>query len=419
MLLFDLLYLVFLLVALPIWAKFLMKKEYREILKHRLSPHIKSSSQKRIWIHAVSVGEVRSLRYLIDQLKEQYPQKEIVLSVTTPAGYDCACKEYNDIAVINAPVDLSFTIRRFIKRINPQLLILNELEIWPNWVLITARKKIPMILINGRVSDLAFKRYKKTQFFLKHFFKQIDRFLVQAELYKERFQHLRIPGEKITVCGNIKADEAFKARDYLSKSEEILEFLGIKTDGRKIVTIASSHRSDEEFIIPIIKKMADRFQFIIVPRHLNRIDELESILREHRVSYSRWSVDGDIDHPKNRRTFIFDKMSYLFHILKITDIVFMGGTLEQKIGGHNLYEPAVLGKYIVGGPFYNNFPDIGKELNEKGVYKIVKDRDACINAFLDWEKEEKKDIENTAIHAVARRKGSVQCILKEIHRFID
>jgi 3-deoxy-D-manno-octulosonic-acid transferase len=409
---------IFLLVTLPIlWAKFLFKKEYRSILKHRLSPTICRSDRKRLWVHAVSVGEVRCLRSLIDELKEKYPGKEIVLSVTTPSGFEYAGKEYPDITVINAPLDFSFTIKRFLKKINPQLVILNELEIWPNWVLITHRKKIPLLLINGRVSDMAFKRYKKSLLLLKFFFKRIDRFLVQAELYKERFRQLGIPEEKIKVCGNIKSDEAFQARNYLALEPEIWEFLGIKPNGKKIVTIASSHQSDEQLIAPIIKKLERNFLFIFVPRHLTRLAEIESLLKKYRAHYSIWSqAAGNNDAPAN--TFIFDRMGYLFHILKVTDIVFMGGTLEQRIGGHNLYEPAVLGKYIVGGPYYNNFPDIGSELVEKGVYRVVNNSQECLEALLNLKKVNREQVSANAVNAVSRRQGSVQCTLKEIHRFI-
>jgi 3-deoxy-D-manno-octulosonic-acid transferase len=417
MLLFDVVYLVFLLLALPLWAKFLLKKEYRRILKHRLSPGINYSKEKRIWIHAVSVGEVRSLKNLVEQLKEKYKEKEIVLSVTTPAGYECARKEYPHIPVINAPLDFSFAIKRFIKKINPQLMIFNELEVWPNWVLILRRKQIPMLLINGRVSDLAFKRYKKGLFFLKFFFKRIDHYLVQAELYKKRFQELHIPGEKITVSGNIKADEACKGRAFLSSKQEIMEFLGIKPDGEKIVTASSTHQSDEQLIFPIINQLGEDFLFIIVPRHLTRLKEIETLLKKHQVDYSIWSKTKSPGITPGK-VLIFDKMGYLFHILKITDIVFMGGTLEQKIGGHNLYEPASLGKFIVGGPYYNNFPDIGKELVEKGVYKIVKNSHECVQIIRHYQNIDRKDISKNAVSTVSRRRGSIQCILKEIHRFI-
>jgi 3-deoxy-D-manno-octulosonic-acid transferase len=297
-------------------------------------------------------------------------------------------------------------------------MILNELEIWPNWVLITRRKNIPIVLINGRISDLAFKRYKKGLFILKIFFKRIDRYLVQAELYKERFRELHIPDEKIMVCGNIKADEACKVRDSLSSKQEILEFLKIKPNGRKIVTAASSHQRDEQLIIPIINQLGDDFLFIIVPRHLTRLEELETLLQKHQVNYSIWSKTTAADFTAGE-VLIFDKMGYLFNILKITDIVFMGGTLEQKIGGHNLYEPAVLGKFIIGGPYYNNFPDIGKELSENGVYKIVNNSNECLQILMDYKSIDWENVSKNAINAVSQRRGSIQCILKEIHHFID
>ena len=186
-------YIFIIILTLPFWTKYLFKKEYRTILKHRLSPNIKYSDKKRIWIHAVSVGEVRSLKNLIKKLKEKYKKKEIVLSVTTPTGCEFAKKQYKTIKIINAPIDFSFTIKKFIKNINPELLILNELEIWPNWISITNKRKIPTMLINGRISDASFKQYKRFNFLLKKILNKTDRFLVQAEIYKERFQQLKIP----------------------------------------------------------------------------------------------------------------------------------------------------------------------------------------------------------------------------------
>ena len=422
MLLLDLAYFLIILLYLPLfplWIKFLLKKEYRDILRHRFSPNIKSSNNKRIWIHAVSVGEVRSLKYLIEKLKEKYKNKEIVLSVTTPSGFECAKDEFPGLAVINAPVDFSFIIKKFIKKINPQLLILNELEIWPNWIRITHREKVPVLLVNGRISELAFKRYKKTVFLLKGFLNKIDRYMVQAELYKKKFQQLGIPEEKLLVCGNIKADEAFNSLENLPPDSEIADFLGIRTgkNRKKIITVASSHLSDEQLIIPAINKLAEDFLFIIAPRHLNRVEEIEKRLANHRVEFSTWTKGKATPGTKTGSTLLFDRMGYLFKVLKISDIVFMGGTLERKIGGHNLYEPAVLGKLILGGPYYNNFPDIGEELATRGVYKIVRDTEE-FQRMLPQCAAEMKQTAAAAVDAVSRRRGSTECILKEIQRLL-
>ncbi len=420
MLFFDLLYIVIIILTLPFWAKYLFKKEYRTILKYRLSPDIKYSDKKRIWIHAVSVGEVRSLKNLIKKLKEKYKEKEIILSVTTPTGCEFAKKQYKTIKIINSPIDFSFTIKKFLKNINPELLILNELEIWPNWISITNKRKIPTLLINGRISDASFKQYKRFNFLLKKFLNKTDRFLVQAEIYKKRFQHLKIPVEKIAICGNIKADEAFNALEHLPPDREILNFLKIRKNAnneKKIVTIASSHLRDEKLVIPIINKLGQDFLFIIVPRHLERVEEIEKLLKNRQVGYSTWSKTSSTGTQD--KVLIFDRMGYLFNILKITDIVFMGGTLEPKIGGHNLYEPAVMGKLIVGGPYYNNFPAIGAELIEKGVYNIIDNSKELSEFLLHIKKINFKNVERDAVYCVTRRKGSIQCTLKEIQKLIN
>ena len=423
---------------MPLWAKFFFKKQYRTILKHRLIPDIEYTNKKRIWIHAVSVGEVRSLKNLIENLngkdngKNNKDKLEIVLSVTTPSGFEFARQQYKRIKVISAPVDLSFTIKKFIKKINPQVLILNELEMWPNWLMIIKQKHIPVLLINGRISDVAFKRYKRFNFFLKVFFNKIDRFLVQTEIHGDRFRQLGIPAEKIMVCGNIKADEAFKAAEHLPPDTDILNELGIngKPGKKKIITIASSHLTDELLVVPIIRQLSDQYFFVFVPRHLTRLEEIEKLLEKHGVAYSTWSKgnrNNDTGNGEgNRPVLIFDRMGYLFNVLKVTDIVFMGGTLERKIGGHNLYEPAALGKIIVGGPCYNNFPAIGGELVRKGVYHVVNSSQE-LSDFLSGAngnttgnngKIDFKRVEQEALNAVSAKRGSIGCILKEIRRSI-
>lgn len=413
--LFDLLYLFILILSLPLWLKFLLKKEYRHILKYRLFPGIEPGKGRRIWLHAVSVGEVISVKSLIEQLVNKY-ENEIVLSVTTPSGFECAKKEYNHIKVkvINAPFDFSFTIKKFLKNVNPCMMILNELEIWPNWILKTKKANIPVLLINGRISDRSFKRYKIFKFILKRFVNKIDLFLVQAEIYKEKFSQLDCPLDRIIVSGNIKADTAFEAAGSLPDNREILNYLriGQSQNNRRIITLASTHLSDEKLMIPVINEIQEKYSVIIVPRHISRIEEIERMLADHEVKYARWSKAGYIDMEKE--VLIFDKMGLLFYVLKISDIVFMGGTFDRKTGGHNLYEPAVLGKLIVGGPCYNNFPDIGKELAARGVYKIMTDMDQLVEFLLNLTDIDFEKIKPQAVEAVSRRRGSVECILKEI-----
>jgi 3-deoxy-D-manno-octulosonic-acid transferase len=415
MLILDFLYAVLLLCTFPFWAKYIFKKKYRQLLKDRLRPGMPACADQTIWMHAVSVGEVRSLKSLIQQLIEK--NQQVILSVTTPGGYEFASKEYPALRVIHSPLDLSYSIKRFIRCINPKLVIFNELEVWPNWISLLHHKKIPMLLINGRISEAAFRRYRFFSFFLWRFFRQIDCFLVQNNIYKKRFQQLKIPAEKIIVCGNIKADEADRSLQQLPTRQEVLAHLRLDSLHKKIITLASSHSGSENIVIPAIERLSADFFFIIVPRHVQRAKTIARQLERNGLKYIFFSQKQTID--PDTQVLIYDHMGYLFPIMSITDIVFMGGTHNQKIGGHNLYEPAAMGKLILGGPYYNNFPDIGSELEATGVYHQVN----CSHELVDFANRYKnlnlEQINEKALQAVLKRKGSLACTLDQIQRFID
>lgn len=411
MILIDTFYILLSILILPFLTRYIFKSEYIKLLKHRFVPDIKYIKKKRIWIHAVSVGEIKSIKSLIKHLRNTY-NNQIVLSVTTPAGYAFAKKEYKNIEVINSPFDFSFVVKKFIENINPEILILNELEVWPNWISITNNNKIPILLINGRISDTAFVRYKKYIFLFKKFLNMIDFFLVQSEISKKKFSQLGIPDYKIEICGNIKADEAFKASSKLPSHQEIYNFLKIKTPQKRVITLASSHSSDEKILIPIINKIKKAFSLIIVPRHLTRIHKIEKELKYNHIKYKIWSKCKGIDI--NNNVLIFDEIGYLFNIFDITDIVFMGGTFNKKIGGHNLYEPAVLGKLIIGGPCYNNFPDIGKELFGNSTYLLINNSQELFETITNIEKYNFYNNGKKAIKSVLKQRGSTKCILRHI-----
>jgi 3-deoxy-D-manno-octulosonic-acid transferase len=413
MLILDLLYALLLLCTFPFWIKYICKKKYRRLLKSRLRPHIPASAEPTIWIHAVSVGEVRSLKSLIQKLEEK--KQPLVLSVTTPSGYESARKEYPGMRVIHSPFDLSFIIKRFIRVINPKLVVFNELEVWPNWISLLHRRKVPMLLINGRISEPAFGRYRFFSFFLWRFFRRIDCFLVQNTIYRKRFQQLGIPAEKITVCGNIKADEAERSSRQLPAPGDVLAHLRLAPAKKAILTLASSHAGSEKIVLPAIAALSADFFFIIAPRHVQRAKaiarQLERLGLRHVLFSSGKAVQADT------QVLIYDRMGYLFPIISVSDIVFMGGTHDQKIGGHNLYEPAAMGKLILGGPYYNNFPDIGRELEEAGVYHRVNDSHELVAFAGRYRDLDLQQIKQKALRAVSARQGSLACTLEQIQRF--
>jgi 3-deoxy-D-manno-octulosonic-acid transferase len=414
MLILDLLYALLLLLFLPFWLKYVFKNTYRRLLKSRLRPQLDPVAGETVWIHAVSVGEVRSLRSLIIALQEK--KVGVVLSVTTPAGFALAGREYPGMPVLHAPLDFSFVVRRFIDRIRPRLVIFNELEIWPNWITLLQRRRIPMLLINGRISDAAFRRYRIFAVILRPFFRRLDGYLVQNELYRQRFLKLRIPAEKIMVCGNIKADEAASSLRELPRPEEILAHLRLPSPARRIVVLASSHGLDEKVFIPAIPEHGGGYFFIIVPRHVERAPAIAAQLRSLAIRHSLFSRPESTDALA--QVMIYDRMGYLFPIMSIADIVFMGGSFDPRTGGHNLYEPAVLGKAIVGGPCFNNFPDIGRELAESEAYHQVNNSDEWRRYLAAVPGLDLERLKARARKAVDDRKGSLACSLEQIQRYL-
>jgi 3-deoxy-D-manno-octulosonic-acid transferase len=414
MLILDLLYALILLLSLPFWLKYVLKKKYRRLLKGRLRPQLDPGPGRTVWIHAVSVGEVRSLKSLIASLGER--KLAVVLSVTTPAGFDFARGEYPGIAVLQAPLDLSFVVRRFINRIRPRLAVFNELEIWPNWITLLHRCRVPMLLINGRISDAAFRRYRWFGVIVRPFFRRLDGYLVQNELYRQRFLKLRIPEEKITVCGNIKADEAADSLQKIPTPEEVRAHLRLPPLANKIVVLASSHDDDEKIFIPAIPAHGLGYFFIIVPRHVQRAPAIAARLQSSAIRHSVFSRPQGLD-PR-AQVLVYDRMGYLLPIMSIADIVFMGGTFDPRTGGHNLYEPAVLGKPVAGGPFFNNFPDIGRDLVECGAYQTVNDSGEWGEYLAAYPGLDLERIANGALKAIEGRKGSLACSLEQIQRYL-
>jgi 3-deoxy-D-manno-octulosonic-acid transferase len=240
--------------------------------------------------------------------------------------------------------------------------------------------------------------------------------VVQNALYKKRFLQLKIPAEKIIVSGNIKADEADRSVQQLPTPKEVLAHLGLESLPKKIITLASSHSGSEKIVIPAIQALSAKFFFIIVPRHIQRGKTIASQLERHGLKYIFFSQQQPIH--ADTQVLVYDRMGYLFPIISITDIVFMGGTHDQNIGGHNLYEPAAMGKLILGGPYYNNFPDIGRELEETGVYHQVNHSHELVDFARRYHDLDLEQINQKALKAVLKRKGSLACTLEQIQRFI-
>ena len=372
--LYDLIFLFFGLFYLPVLI--LKKKIHRGFLfRLGLSP-VEERSDRPVWLHAVSVGETMAIRNLLESLRKEYPAKKFVVSTVTPTGNKIArsyAKETDSI--IYLPLDLSFIVNKFIRKINPSFFIITETELWPNLISLLAKRNIGIILVNGRISDRSFKGYKLISFLIKPVLNKINLYCVQTQEDLHRLEKLGVAKEKIKVTGNMKfdsIDQAVFKKDYT----QLRGKLNLRPQD-KLLLAGSTHPGEEELILEVYAKLLSdqrNLKLLIAPRHPQRSRVIEkeiSRLGFTPLSLSRGGGKDSVS-PAGKDIFILDTIGELISYYSIADIVFMGGSLV-KIGGHNLLEPAGFAKPVLFGPYMFNFRDISRSFLNNQAAIMVED----------------------------------------------
>jgi 3-deoxy-D-manno-octulosonic-acid transferase len=318
-----------------------------------------------IWIHAVSVGEVLTITPLIKKLKEKDSNKEIVLSTITDTGLMVAIDKVGKIAnIIYLPFDVPFLIRKAIRSIEPDLFVIIETELWPNLVKHIKKNNIPILLLNGRISEKSFKGYKKIRFFVKQILTNIDLFCMQDELYSSRIKQLGADHNRVITIGNLKFDKEFS----LNPLQWINIFKDLKKEyGNFIIVAGSTHEPEEEMILDAyirLKRDFPNIRLIIAPRHPERFNEVGELLKKKGLEFIKRS---EITLDSDPKIILLDVIGELAIVYSICDIAIIGGSFILH-GGQNPFEPAYWGKAIVCGPHMENFPMI----NDFYKYKAAK-----------------------------------------------
>ncbi len=237
----------------------------------------------RIWIHAVSVGEAIAAVPLIKKIKERHPAAEVIVSTVTDTGQKVANERMGDIArIIYVPFDLPFMIRNTVKNIRPSLFIIMETELWPNIIRILSRLGVPVLLMNGRISEKSFSGYKKLRFFIKDVLKNMSLLCMQNELYADRIKALGAEHDKVRITGSFK----FDTRPCSSAPEWTKILQG------PVIIAGSTHRTEEDLIIDAYIKLKTDFpelNLIVAPRHPERFKEVEELVRKKRLEYVKRS----------------------------------------------------------------------------------------------------------------------------------
>ncbi len=353
-----------------------------------------SQAKEVLWIHAVSVGEVQVVKYLIDKIKEEMPEKNIVLSTTTRTGYHLAKRFIaKDVMVIYFPLDFSFTVRAAVEKIHPSLFVMMETEIWPNLIIELSDRKVPIALLNGRISDRSYNKYMAIRLLLKPTIDRITRFAMQTERDVERIKAIGADEGQVTATGNMKFDSGI-TQDILSEERRIDLAKGIReslllSPDEDIIITGSTHTGEEEILLNAYMRLREEFphlRLLIAPRHVERVRRLEHTIRKMGIKSARTSyfmrneISDDKKEEKSKQECIFllNTIGELKNMYSMATIVFMGGSLVKR-GGHNLIEPAAFGRPIIFGTHMFNFRDMSE---------LFLDSDAAIRVANEGELQE-------------------------------
>ena len=340
------------LILLPILIirliiKSLKDKDYLKNFSNRLGLYDEKSTQNVIWFHAVSLGEVISSQIIVKKLSKD---NKIILSVSTATGLREAKKIYGQkLFVVYAPWDSIIFINSFLNKFRPKALILFETEIWPSMIHACWKNKIPVILSNARLSESSYKKYNLVKLFINKTLNEFSLILAQSYEHVTRFKALGVNDNIIFKVGSSKFDlesnNEFESQDFILSHDFILA--------------ASTHKGEDELIISSYLKLKEEFKdlkLVIVPRHPERTNSIEEILKDHKINF-KMSSDCKFNLNKND-VVIINATGLLVNLYKKAKVSFIGGSLFSKYGGHNIIEPASNKSPFIVGPYMKNFEDI-------------------------------------------------------------
>ncbi|MEZ8653480.1 lipid IV(A) 3-deoxy-D-manno-octulosonic acid transferase [Vibrio splendidus] len=324
-----------------------------------------------IWIHAVSVGESIAAIPIIKQLKQRDPNQAIIVSTTTSTGAEQIDKLGDLVEHRYMPIDFSWCIRGFLKTVQPKQMLIMETELWPNTLHCVTKAGIPISVLNARLSERSCQRYAKFQAVFDLLAKNLSQVLCQYPSDAERFARLGLDKSSVHVTGSIKFDIEVSS-EQIEKGRALREQVGFERD---VWIAASTHQGEDEIVLDAHRQLLKdnpSALLMIVPRHPERFNQVTELAKQHQFNTitrtSQQPITSDIE------VYIADTMGEMLVLLGGADVCFMGGSLVgDKVGGHNLLEPAALQLPLLNGPSYFNFGEITDKLLEANAVVICQD----------------------------------------------
>lgn len=364
----------------------------------------------RMWVHAASVGEVAAAAPVLRLFHQEHPEYFIVISTITEGGHETAQKLAQELGgeAIYAPFDIPFAVRRTLRAIRPRVLAVMETELWPNLLFLARRSGARIALVNGRISDRSYGRYRTFRRFFAWVVGQFDQVLTQSQRDAERMKAIGADAARVNVLGNTKFDQAGRPLPA-SEAADLRADLRLPP-GAPVLVVGSTRTAEEERQVAWAYSLACRsipdLALIHAPRHVERAGEVEAILREAGLEPVRRTKLAELGRPA--RQIVLDTYGELARVYAVCDVAFIGNSLVPPGGGQNLLQPLAQGKPVLFGPHMQNFRDLADAAREAGVGWCVADARQLADKVIELVRQdgERDRIGRRAIELIASNQGA-------------
>jgi 3-deoxy-D-manno-octulosonic-acid transferase len=373
-LLYSLLLAVIVLLSSPWWIlQMLRLGKYRAGFRERIGlvPARIAAEAKPggIWIHAVSVGEVLAVSRLMEELRKTHPEKQVFVSTTTATGQQLARQRFGERHVFYMPLDFGIALRPYLRALRPALVILAETEFWPNLLHLAKKSGANVAIVNARISDRSFPRYRRFRWVFSRVLTNVDLFLAQTEEDGRRLGEIGAPADRVRTSGNLKFDIRLSAGSPLPLINDLRRAIPA---GSPVIVAGSTTEGEEELLLKSFQELQaklPRAVMILAARHPERFDRVANLATSMGVAIVRRSTWAAAC-PISGGVFLLDSVGELAAVYALADVAFVGGSLVP-VGGHNILEPAQHGVAVLTGPHTFNFRDIVRIFAEGGGLRVV------------------------------------------------
>lgn len=398
----------------------------------RLPEAVKGDGYRTVWVHAVSVGEFNAARPLLAKLKREMPGHRLLVSTTTMTGQRLARAAYPDKldGVFYFPFDWRFVVRRALDHVRPSVVIILETELWANFLRECKERRIPVLVVNGRISPRSFSRYQRIRGFMSRALNDVSLLVMQSEGDADRARLLGAEVGRVRVCGNLKYDVTVRSQGSEVRSQKVNELFALASS-RQLIVAGSTAPGEEAILLECLKEVRKRdglegARLLIAPRHSERFNEVAALISRSGFRFARRSEAGEgATESRAADVVLLDSIGELMAAYEFAAVVFVGGSLVPR-GGHNVIEPALFAKPVIVGPYTENFRQIIADFTSADAIVQIGEGEADLSAAFAREvirlltdEDRARALGERAAGILTRNRGAVECVFAVIREVLD